>query len=294
MIELGGQPLPASHPPAIYGGPLVHNNRMIAFLTDIGNADEAHALCKGLMYTIAPGVPVVDITHQVTPFDVREGASFLADLPEAFPAETIFCAFVFPEAGTGIGTIAVRNEKGQLLVAPNNGLLTFALAAIPAEECYLVTSPKVMNMPVSPTFPGRDIMASCAAHLAAGVPLEAVGDPLSPEDIVRFPFTEPVSVDRGIRGEITRIDKNFGNVWTNIPVSLVGGGEQLLGRNLRVDLGDTAVEIPFCTTFGNVGLAEPLAYVNSRDKLAFGINQGSFHSKWTVRPGTPITVGTTA
>lgn len=262
----------------------------IAFLTDIGAADEANALCKGLMRGIAPDVPIIDITHQVTPFDVREGAAFLADIPDAFPRETVVCAFVFPEAGTGIDTIAVRNEKGQLLVGPNNGLFTFALAAVPPEVCYAVTSPEVMNIPVTPTFPGRDIMATCAAHLAAGFPLSAVGDPLPIDQIVTFPYTDPVERDGEIDGEITRIDKNFGNVWTNVPAAALADHDQLLGKLLRVTLPSGTVEIPFCTTFGEVCVGDPLSYINSRGKLAFGVNQGSFVEKWAVAPSTPFSI----
>ncbi|MBN1173932.1 MAG: SAM-dependent chlorinase/fluorinase [Micromonosporaceae bacterium] len=264
--------------------------RTIAFLTDIGTADEANALCKGLMCGIAPDVSIVDITHQVTPFDVREGSAFLADVPEAFPPETVVCAFVFPEAGTGVDTIAVRNAKGQILVAPNNGLLTSALAAIAPVECYAVTSPKVMNVPVTPTFPGRDIMATCSAHLAAGLPLDEVGQPLTDDQIVRFPCLDPIRRNGAVHGEITRIDKNFGNVWTNVPVDALADQEELLGQLLRVTVGGESREIPFCTTFGEVDLGQPLGYVNSRGKLAFGVNQGSFLMTWTVKPGTPFAV----
>jgi S-adenosylmethionine hydrolase len=270
------------------GGQPVHS-KLIAFLSDIGSSDEAHALCKGLMYTIAPDVTIVDITHSVTPFDVLEGALFLADVPESFPTSTIICAYVYPETGTNTRTIVVRNTKGQLLVGPNNGLLTFALANVPAEECYEVTSPEVMNQPVTPTWYGKDVVAACAAHLAAGTPIEAVGDPLPIDRIVTLPRTDPTPVDGGYHGEIVRIDKNFGNVWTNLPSELLAS--DLVAKKLRVDLDGTALEIPFCTTFGEVGIGEPLVYVNSRGKLAFGINQGSFVAKWTVSPGTPFSVG---
>ncbi|MFD0856294.1 S-adenosyl-l-methionine hydroxide adenosyltransferase family protein [Actinomadura adrarensis] len=266
-------------------------NRLIAFLSDVGAADEAHALCKGLMHSIAPGVTIVDITHDVTPFDVREGALFLADVPDSFPAETIVCAYVYPETGTDTRTIVARNAKGQLLVAPNNGLLTFALEASGLVACHEVTSPGVMKQPVTPTWYGKDVVAACAAHLAAGVPIEDVGPSLDSSGIVRLPHTDPAQTPDGVRGEIVRIDKNFGNVWTNLPSEMIADQESLLGRQLKVELDGTVLELPFCTTFGEVEVGEPLVYVNSRGKLAFGVNQGNFVEKWTIMPGATFTVG---
>lgn len=266
-------------------------HRLIAFLSDVGASDEAHALCKGLMHTIAPEVTIVDITHEVTPFDVREGALFLADVPGSFPAATIICAYVYPETGTMTRTIVVRNAKGQLLVAPNNGLLTYALDASPAEEAYEVTSPDVMNQPVTPTWYGKDVVAACAAHLAADTPIDAVGKAIDPAGIVRLPSTAPRRVgDDAVHGEIVRIDKTFGNVWTNVPTALLAQTGDLLNRGLRLDVDGAALELPFRSTFGDVAKGEPLAYVNSRGKLAFGVNQGSFVAKWDIEPGTTFTV----
>lgn len=262
-------------------------NRLIAFLSDVGSADEAHALCKGLMYGIAPGTTVVDITHDVTPFDVREGALFLADVPGSFPAESVICAYVYPETGTDTPTIVVRNEKGQLLVGPNNGLLSFALEASPVVECHEVASPAVMNQPVTPTWYGKDVVAACAAHLAAGTAIAAVGPRLDPDRIVRLPYTRPAPVEGGVRGEVVRIDRTFGNVWTNVPGDLLTGLPQA-GERVRITLGgpgEVTLELPFCTTFGEVEPGEPLLYLNSRGKLALGLNQSSFVKKWPVVPG---------
>jgi S-adenosylmethionine hydrolase len=265
-------------------------NMMIAYMSDIGSHDEAHALCKGLMHTIAPGVTIVDITHEVTPFDVREGGLFLEDVPESFPASTIICAYVYPETGTSTRTVVVRNEKGQLLVAPNNGLLTWALRTVPAVEAYEVTSPDVMNQPVTPTWYGKDIVVACAAYLAAGVAPSAVGPKISTEDLIRLPHDEPTLNSNGdVQGEIVRMDKNFGNVWTNIPMSMVAAGNGgLTGKTVRLLVDDLTIEIPYCTTFGDVSIGEPLAYTNSRDKLAFGLNQSSFLKKFAVKTGAKI------
>ncbi|GAA4185868.1 SAM-dependent chlorinase/fluorinase [Streptosporangium oxazolinicum] len=267
------------------------SHRLIAFLSDVGANDEATALCKGLMLSIAPGATIVDITHAVTPFDIREGALFLEDVPASFPAETIIAAYVYPQTGTDTRCVVVRNEKGQLLVAPNNGLLTFAIESVPAVEVYEVTSPDVMHQPVTPTWYGKDVVAACAGHLAAGVPIDAVGPALDSAGLVRLSHTQASrAAGGGAEGEITRIDKNFGNVWTNVPGALLGTSEEMRAGMLRVVLDGETLEIPFRDTFGEVGVGEPLAYVNSRGKLALGLNQGSFVEKWDIVPGAQITV----
>lgn len=265
---------------------------IIAYLSDIGSHDEAHALGKGLMHSVAPGVDIVDITHQVTPFDVREGGLFLQDVPDSFPSHAIICAYVYPETGTSTRTVVVRNEKGQLIVAPNNGLLTWALEEVPAVEAYEVTSPEVMNQPVTPTWYGKDVVVACAAHLAAGVAPSAVGPKLDPADLVKLPTTAPVQLgDGSVRGEVIRIDKAFGNVWTNIPLGAVSGGGTLEGKSFRLSSSDgLSIEIPYYETFGEVPVGEPLIYTNSRGKVAFGLNQGSFLKKYDVGQGTNLTL----
>jgi S-adenosylmethionine hydrolase len=264
---------------------------LIAFLSDIGSADEAHSLCKGLIRTIAPGTDIIDITHQVTPFDVREGGLFLEDVPTSYPADTVICAYVYPETGTSTRTIVVRNEKGQLLVAPNNGLLTWALGSVAPVEAYEVTSPDVMNQPVTPTWYGKDVVVACAAHLAAGIVPSAVGPAIEIADLVRLPTaTAARRSDGSVAGEIVRIDKNFGNVWTNIPLALLTNGGELDGKSVRVAIDDLALEIPYRKTFGEVPLGDPLIYTNSRGKVAFGLNQGSFLKKYDLRPGSTLTL----
>lgn len=264
---------------------------IIAFLSDVGSSDEAHALCKGLMRTIAPGVDIIDITHDVTPFDVREGGQFLEDVPGSFPPGTIICAYVYPETGTDTGVVVVRNDKDQLLVAPNNGLLTWALNTIPAAEAYEVTSPDVMNQPVTPTWYGKDVVVACAAHLAAGVAASAVGPRIELSDVVRLTTASAARrADGSVAGEIVRIDKTFGNVWTNIPLGMLTDGAELEGKSIRVSVDDLTLEIPYRSTFGEVPFGDPLVYMNSRGKVAFGLNQGSFLRKYNLRPGSTLTM----
>lgn len=261
----------------------------IAYLSDVGSGDEAAALGKGLLLRTAPDAVIVDITHDVPAFDVREGARCLADVPEFFPADTIICAYVYPETGTA-PSIVCRNTKGQLFVVPDNGLITFATKSFPLVDAWEITEPEVMNYPPTPTWYGRDVVVACAGHLAAGVRPDRVGPRRDITSLVWLPTNRATTVDGVVHGEVSRIDRAFGNVWTNIPLDLVqreAGGDVDL---LLVSIDGHQFEWPLQDTFGQVEAGEPLAYVNSRGRLAFGMNQASLASRYQIAIGQPITV----
>jgi S-adenosylmethionine hydrolase len=263
----------------------------IAFLSDVGSADEAAALCKGLLFQISPETVVVDITHDVPAFDVAEGARCLADVPEFFPADTIICAYVYPQTGTATPTVVARNTKGQLLVVPDNGLITHAVRNFPLIEAWEVTEPAVMNHPPTPTWYGRDVVVACAGHLAAGVPPGQVGPPRELSSLARLMTPSAACGEGEVLGEVSRIDRAFGNVWTNIPLELVerhvtDGPADLLS----VHIDGQRFQWPLRRTFGEVAEGEPLIYVHSRGLLAFGMNQARLAEQFHVAVGQPVTV----
>jgi S-adenosylmethionine hydrolase len=207
----------------------------------------------------------------------------------------VFCCVVIPgtcgDAKSGV--VAVRNEKSQIFVAPNNGLLTHVLgsSSIKPVEAYFVQNQRVLHLPLSPTFDGRDIVASCAAHLAGGFPLAEVGPAAPIETLTTLPVHASAIVEaKRVVGEITIIDKNFGNVWTNIPTAMLHRADILVGDELEVIVGQRWFDMPFRRTFSQVERGELVGYVNSRDHLAMGLNCGSFAEMSGVRPGEPLTV----
>jgi S-adenosylmethionine hydrolase len=264
------------------------SGRTIAFLTDLGLHDDAVGMCKGMMLRISPGSPIVDVTHEVTPFDVREAAQYLGDMPPFFPDDAVFCIIVYPETGSGLGSIAVENRRGQLFVAADNGVLTLAVEEADVAAVHVVENPAVLEYPPSPSFYGRDVVVACGAHLAAGVPLEEVGPPSGP--IGRLDYRKPrPNGDGSILGEITILDKNFGNVWTNVTHELC----------TRIGLADGELEIaldghvhrwPLARTFSDVQPGEALAFFNSRDRLAFALNRGNLAAELDVRAGCEIEI----
>src|SRR3954464_4569688 len=147
---------------------------VIALLSDFGTRDHYAGTMKGVMIGICPDVTFVDITHEITPHDVMEGALQLAASCRYFPAGTIFLSVVDPGVGSSRRGLAV--EAGDYrFVAPDNGLLTAVLQQIPAKKIVELTERRHARATVSRTFEGRDRFAPAAAWLAKGVQLTALG-----------------------------------------------------------------------------------------------------------------------
>ena len=96
----------------------------IVFMTDFGVVDDSVALCKGVMYSIAPELRIVDLTHEVTPFSILDGARFLYGATPYFPAGTVFVVVIDPGVGSTRKAVMVKSKRGQYFVLPDNGLMT--------------------------------------------------------------------------------------------------------------------------------------------------------------------------
>src|SRR6266403_771531 len=141
----------------------------IIFMTDFGTANDAVAICKAVIVGIAPDARIMDITHQVTPFQIDEASRFLFDVTPYYPAGTVFLVVVDPGVGTSRKAVIAKSRKGQFFVLPDNGLVTpvldrdgLAFAREITNQAWMIESP------ISSTFHGRDIFSPAAAHLASG------------------------------------------------------------------------------------------------------------------------------
>jgi len=186
---------------------------MVTLTTDFGLADGYAGIMHGVVQSICPGVPVVDLTHQVAPQDVRSAAYLLYAAYPYFSADTVHCVVVDPGVGTSRRAIAVQTPRG-CFVAPDNGVLSYVLDREPVTAAVSLTNPRYHLSPVSRTFHGRDVFAPVAAHLACGVPLPDLG-----ESIARWvTFSVPhisVRPGGGLGGVVIHVDR-FGNLITSI------------------------------------------------------------------------------
>src|SRR5215475_14510727 len=141
----------------------------IVFMTDFGTGNDAVAICKAVMIGIAPDARILDITHQVTPYSIEDGARFLEAVSPYYPAGTVFAAIIDPGVGTSRKAVVVKTKKGQYFVLPDNGLVTPVLDRDGLDSAREITNRTWMLTPTaSSTFHGRDIFSPAAAHLAAG------------------------------------------------------------------------------------------------------------------------------
>lgn len=246
----------------------------VVLLSDFGTADGYVAAMKGVLATRAPGVPLIDATHEVPRGDPGAGARALERYWRLFPAGTVFLCVVDPGVGTRRRAIAV-SAAGRFGVGPDNGLLRPLLEA-PDARCVVLARQETPGAP-SATFHGRDVFAPAAAHLAAGGRFDALGDPV--DDPVRGPSAPAPRGEPGrAQGVVTGVDR-FGNLATNLPGPWLRGAAWVeIGRH----------RVPVGRTYGDVAPGEGLALVGSDGLVEVAVRDGSAAQAFAVSPGTRV------
>jgi S-adenosylmethionine hydrolase len=262
----------------------------ISFLTDFGGAATAPAVCRGVIWGIAPDARICDITHSVAPFAVRDGAFLLSCTLPYLPIG-VHLAVVDPGVGTDRRPIAIRATRGDVLVGPDNGLLLPAARQLGGVVEVRVLENAALWLPrVSSTFHGRDLFAPVAAHLAAGVAFASVGGEVRPEEIVDLTLPDAAPRDGGLDSAVLFIDR-FGNC------RLAGVADDLAaiagalrpGRPIAVFANGHRTVVPWAATFGGVPVGTALIYEDADYAgLAIGVNQGSAAERFGLEIDRPI------
>ena len=256
-------------------------------MTDFGIVDDSVALCKGVMYGIAPNLRIVDLTHQVNAFSIRDGARFLFGATPYFPTGTVFVVVVDPTVGSSRKALVVKSKRGQFFVLPDNGLMTMVEDRDGIEGIREITNPAWMvGAKISSTFHGRDIFSPVGAHIARGDDWTQVGPPVA--KLVRLDL-KPTMVDgKGVAGEVIALDGPFGNIVTNISADDFMKLGYRHGDKVKLNIAGREVEMPFVRTFSDVPLKQPLLYIDSRGRASLAINQGSFAAVYSIDPPQPV------
>ncbi len=222
----------------------------ITLLTDFGTADSYVAEMKGVLSTYAPDAKLVDITHEVSPGDVRAAQYILSRTWMFFPEGTVFVAVV--DAGVGGAT-----RFGRYFLAPDNGLLSF-----------LSLNAKFISIPVlpeaAPTFHGRDVFAPAAGVLANGGSFESLGTAIT--DPLQLPLPIPTTQRDAVVGEVLYVDR-FGTLISNISPSALKPGASI--RVAGTDVG------PLRRTFADVASGELVAFTGSGGTVEIAVRDGS-------------------
>ena len=257
----------------------------IVFMTDFGLVDDSVALCRGVMYGIMPRVRIVDLTHQVTPFSILDGARFLYGATPYFPSGTVFVVVIAPTVGSTRKAIIARSKRGQYFVLPDNGLLTLVEQRDGIEAVYEITNPEWMiGSKLSSTFHGRDIFSPAGAHVARGDDWTKAGPEVPVKDLVRLQLKAATLNDRGLNATVIATDGPFGNLVTNVDADDFFKLGYQHGQEVPVTVGGREMKMKFVKTFSDVPLNEPLLYIDSRGHLGLAVNQNSFAAVYGVKP----------
>jgi S-adenosylmethionine hydrolase len=253
---------------------------VITFLTDFG-ADSAAAICRGVMLGIARDAQIVDISHSVRKYAIRDGA-YLLWCALAWMPIGIHVAVVDPGVGTSRLPIGIRTGRGDVLIGPDNGLLVPAADRLGGiVEVRTLENRALMLTATAATFHGRDIFAPMAAHLATGRPFAEVGPTIDRGSIVSLRFPDPTIAPGALGTSVVYVD-SFGNLrLAGDPADLAAAiGLLTPGRQLAVSFtasdGSPAIReiVPWAATFGQVPVGRPLLYEDSFGRLAYADNQG--------------------
>ena len=263
----------------------------IVFMTDFGVVDDSVALCRGVMYSIMPEVRIVDLTHQVTPFSILDGARFLYGATPYFPAGTVFVVVIDPTVGSTRKAIVAKSKRGQYFVLPDNGLLTLVEQRDGIEAVREITNPDWMiGSKMSSTFHGRDIFSPAGAHVARGDDWTTAGPEMAVKDLVRLELKMARLDERGLNATVIATDGPFGNLVTNVDAEdFLKLGYQR-GQDVPVTVGGREMKIKFVKTFSDVPLGQPLLYIDSRGRMALAVNQNSFAATYGVKPPVALVI----
>jgi len=245
------------------------SNPIITLTTDYGTNDHLVGTLKGVILKINPDVTIVDITHEVAPYDVLDGALAIASAYRYFPARTIHVVIVDPGVGTERRPLLVSGET-QYFVAPDNGVLSLVYEQETALLVRHATAEHYFLQPVSKTFHGRDIFAPVAGWLSKGWQSASMGEEIN--DYKRFALPKPKAAEGVTQGTVLRMD-HFGNLITNFrPDDMPDGA--LKSGTLKMQVNGKEVK-RLVETFAQGEPGEPVALVGSSGFIEIAVNKGN-------------------
>lgn len=258
---------------------------VITLLTDFGIRDGYPGVMKGVIWKIAPGVQIADISHTIRPQNILHGALALRRTTRFFPPGTIHVAVVDPGVGTTRRPIGLHLGN-HYFIGPDNGLFTLVLEHAEANqekaEVIHLDRPQYWLPEISHVFHGRDIFAPSAAHLAAGIPFERLGTPIQDPIRLQIPHSE-VLRDGGLRGQVLEID-TFGNLSSNISdIELLQLGE------VYVEIGGQRID-GLAKTFGDRAPGSLIALIGTAHDLIISVVNGNAANHLNVSLGDAVEV----
>lgn len=260
---------------------------MIALFTDFGTRDAYVAQVQGAILSLNPQAALLDLSHDVGQFNIRQAAYLLEKSARYFPAGTIFVAVVDPGVGSSRRSLLLHTQAHKFYVGPDNGLFTWVLEREGLQEAYALQEAAYFLTPnVSATFHGRDIFGPVAAHLSLGVRPACFGPRLT--EVVLLPRPKPCVVERTIAGEVLHID-HFGNILTNITPELLADIQP--GQRVSISMHGTTRTVPFLRTYAEGQQERLICLINSNDEFEVACAQGRASDDLTAQVGDRLDLG---
>jgi S-adenosylmethionine hydrolase len=256
---------------------------IITLTTDFGPGSRYVAAMKGVILSINPRATIVDVSHAVSPRDIRAGAIVLAETVPWFPPGSIHVAVVDPGVGSKRRIIYAQIGKHQF-VAPDNGLLSRLAMSEQPSKIISIEEPRHWMPAVSRTFHGRDIMAPVAARLSLGLAPDELGG--AQQQLVEIPWVEAEQVSNRIDGEVIEVD-SFGNLITNITRAMLDG---LPNRDAVLVTCEEHETQGIFATFSDQPTMTFMAHVGSTGRLELAIVDENASAMLGVKVGAPVRV----
>lgn len=265
--------------------------RALVLQSDFGLSDGAVSAMYGVANSVQPDLRIFNLTHDIPPFNIWEASYRLLQTVSYWPKGTVFVSVVDPGVGSDRKSIIVKTSGEHYIITPDNGTITHMLNVIEEVRFLDERKNRLPNSGESYTFHGRDIYAYTGARLASGqINFEDIGPSAKKETVVALPVAKASLDNKKLNGIIEIHDNRFGNIWTNIPSSLVKQSEINYGDALTVAIYNNKEEIfkrevPFGHSFADAEIGNPIAYLNSLHYFSLAINQQSIANKYKLGTG---------
>ncbi|WP_187890201.1 S-adenosyl-l-methionine hydroxide adenosyltransferase family protein [Helicobacter pylori] len=270
----------------------VHADNALILQTDFSLKDGAVSAMKGVAFSVDSNLKIFDLTHEIPPYNIWEGAYRLYQTASYWPKGSVFVSVVDPGVGTNRKSVVLKTKNGQYFVSPDNGTLTLVAQTLGIDSVREIDEKtnRLKGSEKSYTFHGRDVYAYTGARLASGaITFEQVGPEL-PIKVVEIPYQKAKATKGGVKGNIPILDIQYGNVWSNISDKLLN--QAGIKRNdivcvtiFKDSKKQYEGKMPYVASFGDVLEGQPLVYLNSLLNVSVALNMDNFAQKHQIKSG---------
>ncbi|GAA7925611.1 S-adenosyl-l-methionine hydroxide adenosyltransferase family protein [Helicobacter pylori] len=270
----------------------VYADNALILQTDFSLKDGAVSAMKGVAFCVDSNLKIFDLTHEIPPYNIWEGAYRLYQSASYWPQGSVFVSVIDPGVGTKRKSVVLKTKNGQYFVSPDNGTLTLVAQTLGIDSVREIDEKanRLKGSEKSYTFHGRDVYAYTGARLASGaITFEQVGPEL-PAKVVEIPYQKAKATKGEVKGNIPILDIQYGNVWSNISDRLLNQAGIKRNDILCVTISKGSKKkyegkMPYVASFGDVLKGQPLVYLNSLLNVSVALNMDNFAQKHQIKSG---------